>query len=406
MAKKSSFFYFGSLFLSFARYLFHLLLLRFLTPAAYGEFLSYVSLLYLLTIPSNAVSLIVTKTVSSFYGQKNYKAINTFFYFILLRTLLPTLFIFLFIITFSGPLSIILKANPQAFYLLATMTIFTFFGAIVRSYLTALQQFVAQVLIGLLELTVLLAVTFIFLQLDFAALSGVIGMLLSTLLGITLTFYLIRKFILPQQTDHQHLTIHSFVIFSFIFSVATMSFLSVDVLLTRYFFSAEDSGLYSALSTIGRMIYFGLTPLAALALPIATSRHSRGDSTISVLSKLILAAILLGGGAVAIFILFPRLMVTILSGSQYVTIIPLVPYMAITQLIFALNYLTLSYLLAIEKNSSTLIMLLFALLQPILVFFYHQSLYQVVTLNLTLQLCLFLSLLIYYKLSSYEQVRS
>ncbi len=406
MARKSSFFYFGSLFLSFARYLFHVLLLRFLTPDSYGEFLSYVSLLYLLTIPSNTVSLLVTRTVSGLFGQKDWHGINTFFYFIFWRTLLPALAIFLLIGLFSQPFSVLLKANPTAFWVLGVMTVFAFLGAIIRSYLSALQRFTAQIVIGVIELGVLLTVTFLLLKLEFAALSGVLGMLISVIVGTILTLHLISSYFLPQKKNHQRLKIRSFFLYSLIFSAGTMSLISTDVLLTRYYFDTHNSGLYSALSVIGRMIFFGLTPLSALILPVAASRYAAKKSTFTVYLKLILTSLFLGFGAVILFSLFPRLIVTLLSGSQYLTIVPLIPYIAVTMLVFALNFLTLSYLLAIEKNTSTFILIIFALLQPLLVTIYHQSLYQVVTLNLTLQICLFLSLLIYYKLSSYDQVRS
>ena len=71
-AKNSSLFYFGSLFINFGRYLFHLLLLRFLSPSSYGEFLSYVSLLYLLTIPSGVIQTLVSRDVSLFLVSKTF----------------------------------------------------------------------------------------------------------------------------------------------------------------------------------------------------------------------------------------------------------------------------------------------------------------------------------------------
>lgn len=400
LAKKSSFFYFGSLIISFGRYLFHLLLLRFLTPQSYGEFLSYVSFLYLLTIPSSTIGLLVNRYVSTFYGQKDNNKINTFFYYVLWRTLLPAAFIFILVSLFANTLSTLLKANPVAFLVLGVMTIFSFLGAIIRSYLTALQRFYAQVVIGALELLSLLFITFIFLNFGFQAVAGVYGMLLSSALGISLTFYLIRSKIFPQQSGHPQVKLRSFLLYSLIFSAGTMSLISTDILLTRYFFSLLDSGLYSALSVIGRMIFFGLTPLSNLVIPIAASRHANKKSTFTVYLKLVSASVLFGSIAVGIFTLLPRLVVTILSGSQYLTIIPLVPHVSLTMFIFALNYLTLSYFLAIEKTSSTYILLAFTLFQPILIYLYHQSIYQVVTLNLTLQICLFLSLLIYYKVSS------
>jgi O-antigen/teichoic acid export membrane protein len=143
------------------------------------------------------------------------------------------------------------------------------------------------------------------------------------------------------------------------------------------------------------MIFFGLTPIGSLILPIAASRYASKQPTSSVYLKLILSAGFLGIGAVSLFSLFPDLVVRLLSGSEYLAITSLIPFISLTMFFLSLNQLTLSYLLAVGKEKGTYLLFFFALLQPLLIIFIHSSLYQVITLNLTLQLCLFITLVIY-----------
>lgn len=396
-ARNSTLFFFGSLAINFGRYFFHVLLLRFLTPDTYGEFLSYISLIYLLTIPSGVIQTLVSRNVSLYFGRGDRNKINNFFYYISSLTLLPAVIIAVLVVILAHPLSSLLKANPTAFIVLSIMTVFSLLGAVIRSYLPALQKFVTQIVIGAVELIVLLITVFILLKLNLQALSGIMAMLISSTLSLSLTLYFIKEYIYPKLNRITPVKIGKFLLHSFIFSTGTLSLMSTDILMARYFLTAHDSGLYSALSIIGRMIFFGLTPIAGLILPIAASRYAKGQNTATAYNKLMLAASVLGLAATVMFSVLPELVVRLLSGTEYLAITSLVPYVSLTMFIFALNHLTLSYFLAVGKESATYLLLIFATLQPILITIYHQSIYQIVTLNLTLQLCLLLTLLLYNK---------
>ena len=110
-AKTSAIFYIGNFTNSIFRYLFHLVLLRFLAPAEYGEFLSYLSLIYLLSIPMTTIATVITKYVSEFKGKEDKVSINLFFHHIL-HTFTPIAFLLsLLLVLFSGPLAILFKAQ-------------------------------------------------------------------------------------------------------------------------------------------------------------------------------------------------------------------------------------------------------------------------------------------------------
>lgn len=399
-ARTSATFYLGSFISSVSNYLFHLLLIRLLAPAAYGEFLTYVSLLYLTTVPSGTVSILITKHVSQYYGKKDHSSINLYFYFILARVIIPSLLLGLGVILFSGPLSDLFKAEPFAFVVLGISIVTSLLGSILGSYILAFQQFIFSTILSFAGIIFKILLAFIFIKLGLGATGGIIAVFVSGLVSLIVLFIRIKPAIVPKisGTISKNIKIKNLLTYSLIFSTGTLSLMSADVLLVRLYFSPHQSGLYAGLSMLGRMIYFGIIPLSGLLLPLATSRFASQNNTKKIFYKLGLASLGLGGVGVTIFSLYPSLVISLLSGINYLAINSLLPLFSLSMLIFALNYYLLTYLIAVNKQSANLILLLATLIQPLLIALFHQSLNQVVNINLTIQASMLAGLLFYYKI--------
>lgn len=404
-ARSSAIFYFGSFANSFGRYLFHLILLRLLTPGDYGEFLSYLSLMYLLSVPTNTIASIITKYVAEFRGQKDDRAINLFFYYLVKIVSPVTLVIGSFLIIFSSSLAVIFKAHPLAFVVLGISMFISLISAIIRSYISAFHRFVFQTWLGFIDvlLTIILAVFFI--HLGWGPTGVVIAQLLAGIIGTILAFINIRSFIWPmmKQTKAIKFSLTGFTGFSLIYSFGFLSLISSDVLLVRHFFDTTTSGLYSSLSILGRMLYFGLSPLLSLVIPIAAHRHAATGNSKTVFYKLGSVFFILGLGATTIFTLFPQLIVHLLSGSNYSAIAHLLPFVAFTMFLLSLNQFIVSYLMAIGRANCTIILLIISLAQIILIYLIHSSISQIITINLILEIILIIGLSIYFYLSNFSK---
>ena len=64
---------------NFLNYLFHFITARMLDPSQYGVLVTLMSIIYIITIPSEAIQTIVTKYTSNFYKYKQYGKIRTLF---------------------------------------------------------------------------------------------------------------------------------------------------------------------------------------------------------------------------------------------------------------------------------------------------------------------------------------
>lgn len=396
--RDSSVYYFGNFSLNFFRYLFHLLLLRLLSPQDYGEFLTYLSLMYLLAIPSGTLTSVVTKTVSEFVGKKNFSSLNLFFYNILKNTFTYTTVLSLALIALSTPLSIIFKAHQLAFVILGIGVILTLFQTIANSFLSGLQMFIFQTKLGFLGVVFTILISFICIKLGLGPGGAVIGQTTAALFTTVIAVLKIKDYLFPMQKGklNYSFNLKNFVGFSFINSIGIMSLISLDVLMVRAFFSLADSGIYSTLSVISRTVLFGLTPISSLLLPIASKKASEGNNHFSIFIKLGLVMVVLGSFALTVFIFFPELIINLFLGSNLSTSTSLLPLFALCMVLFALSQFLLNYLMSINKQESNLILFAVAIVQPIFIFFSKTSLHSVVLSNLFLQLTLLVVLVVVY----------
>lgn len=393
-ARLSAFYYFGNFAISFGRYLFHLLLLRLLLPADYGEFLAYLSLLYLLGIPNTTVSTVVVKFVAGFRGKKDNLSINELFYYLLEKLTPVSLGLGLLLIFLAKFLSVIFKAHPTAFVILGLYLFIGLVSTLVKSYLLAFHRFVAQILLGFMEIITTIVLAFVFIRLGLSATGAILALILSGVVSLVICLVLIRNAIFPAHLhSRKAFKLSSFTGYSLVNAIGSLSLISTDILLVRYFMSEHSSGIYSSLSVIGRMIYFGLGPLIALVLPVVSHRYAASGATRGVFLKLGAIVLLFGLTATIIFSLFPAFIIGTLSGKNYLEAATFLPIVAVSMLLFSFNLFIVSYFMAVGRPQINLFLLLATVAQPVSIFFYHSSLAQVVWVNLSVEATLFVLLL-------------
>ena len=396
-ARSTIIFYLGNFFLNFFRYLFHLVLLRFLTPPEYGEFLSYLSLMYLLAIPTGTITSLVTKVVADFKGKNDTKSINRFFYYLINKTTPFGILVGLLLIITATPLATLFKSHPFAFIVLGISTFISLFQTIVSSYLTAFQKFLPQTVLGFVNAFLTIVVSIFLIKVGLGATGAVLGQVIAGVAISLLTLYQIRDSIFPplKQSNLIIPALKNFTTYSFIYSLGTMTLMSTDILVVRILFDTHTSGLYSSLSILGRMILYGLSPLIGLVLPMASLRFSKKQSSRNIFLKLGLGVFILGMGGATVFSLFPNLIIRILSGVQYLEVTNLLGWFAFTMVAFALSQFILSYLMATNREKSNLIFLAATIIQPIAIFAFGSSIAHVVFINFAIHFLLLSSLVIY-----------
>ena len=169
--------------------------------------------------------------------------------------------------------------------------------------------------------------------------------------------------------------------------------------MAKKFLPAIDAGFYAALSTLGKIIFFGISPIIMVMFPITSEKHANGGDYKKVfrLSLLLITIFCLGLSLVYLF--FPELMVLALYGKGYLSVIPYLKYFALIFSFFALSSLFLNYFISIKKTKAVAFCLIAAIIQILAICIFHKSLMQLTIISLVVMFLLFISLLGYYLLN-------
>lgn len=157
-----------------------------------------------------------------------------------------------------------------------------------------------------------------------------------------------------------------------------------DVLIVKHFFDPESAGLYAALALLGRIAFFATWSVATTLLPVAARKHERGEPHRHLLLLSLGLVAVVSAPIVAGAALIPGLFVTLLFGTDYQPIERLLwPYALATTLSALANVIAMYWLSTGDHRSSVLVTA-FGLGLVATLWMFHETLTQVVLVQLIL----------------------
>jgi len=203
------------------------------------------------------------------------------------------------------------------------------------------------------------------------------------------------KTILPLEATYSK-QIKRFFLLTAFYELTQIIINNSDILLVKHYFESYEAGLYASLALIGRIVYFIAWMFVMLLLPAVVELQKEGKETATVLFKYVgyIATIVLV--IVLVCLACPELIIKLLFGEAYISMAPLLWKYAIATSMFAISNIFAYYYLSLNKYIPVIISGVFGMLQMVLVVFFHDSLAQVVhmqivamALLLVIQLCFF-----------------
>ncbi len=395
-------FFIGAMFTNVGNYIYHLLMGRMLGPEGYGEFTSLISLAYMVSIIATTLLTTVVKFVSKYKSKKNYAKIFWLFVKLTRVFLVIGLGVFLLFVVSREEIAKFLNLSHSFPVILTGAWMFlSFLSFINEGILRSFFKF------GFLSLNTILATTFklilAYLLVNFGYyVSGAMGaILLGSILPYLISFYPLR-FLWQHRDGEKKVNWNDFAVFTFPVLLTTLgltSLYSSDVILVKHFFSSYDAGLYSCLAMLGKIIFFASSVIPAVMFPIVAERHEKGEEYKTVLKQSLL---LVGGCSLAItFIYFvsPELMIRLLYGHSYLEAARYLGFFGVFITIYSICSLLANYFLSIGKVTLGWLPVLAAFLQVVLIWFFHNSISQVVFISTTVAALLLTVLLLYYFLN-------
>ncbi len=162
-----------------------------------------------------------------------------------------------------------------------------------------------------------------------------------------------------------------------------------DFLLVKNFFSSDDAGLYAAITVLGRIVYFGALPLTVLLVPLVARKQALNEPTRPILLLLIGGGVLVCGILILSALLFAADILRLLYGEAYVPAASLLAPYALAASLYTLTNLVITYQVALGCGKETWMPITAGSAQVVAVIMFHESLAQVIAIQIILMGILF-----------------
>lgn len=156
-----------------------------------------------------------------------------------------------------------------------------------------------------------------------------------------------------------------------------------DFLLVKNFFTSDEAGLYAAVSVLGRIVYFGALPLTIVLVPMIARKQALNQPTRQILVWLVGGGTLVCSGLIAVAALFAPQILSV-YGTEYIPAAHLLAPYAIAASLYTITNLVITYQISLGSGGETWMPILAGIAQIVAVFAFHESLDQVILIQIIL----------------------
>ncbi len=389
----------GSIVANVFAFLLNLFLARNLSYSDYAIFASLLSVITLASIPAGSMSAVIMRFATDYYAREQLEKLKIFYFKIFRFILILSFLIFSSFVIFSVPLKNFLHLDNASYVILAGLIVsMTYLFIMNSAFLQSLLKFAFISIMSVIGGIVKLFAGVVLVIFGFRAFGGLWAVFFMMLVSFLLGFIPLKK-IISQQVVGKKISIKTGEIFSYAFptfliSLFLTSFTSIDVILVKHFFSAQDAGFYAGVSLIGRVIFYFTSPIPIVMFPLLVKRHSIGKNFVN-LFYLAQVLVILPSLAITVFyFVFPDFVINLfLGGRDYLYVAPYLGIFGLYITIFSAVNVCVNFFLSLKKTRIAVLVVIAALSQIVLIYFYHTNFYEVIGVSLVISSLLLISLL-------------
>ena len=371
---------------------------RLLGPADYGILATFYSILYIMSAPTQAVQLTITKFIAEFKAQNQFSEIKDLLFRSTKKIFLLSVAVFLIFAVLSPQISKFLNISQTSITIAFS---FVFLGLFIlpgaRGFLQGMQKFKALGLSMITESTIKLVLSLILVFAGFSVAGAVwgtnISLFLAFIIVVLLMFRLLKKYEITSLDNEKKSEIYKYAIPMLVALSSITALYSIDVILVKHFFVAEEAGIYAAASLIAKIIFFGLMPISNAMFPKIAELKAKSQGYGNVFIKSIAIVTGLSALATAVYYLAPGFVDKLLFGPEYAATVPLIGLFGAAISLLSISYVFVNYFLAIGKTRFVYMLPVFAVVETALIWFWHASLWQILILITAVMSALLISLM-------------
>ena len=354
-------------------FLFHFSMGRLLGPENYGILAVLMSLIYIYSVPTEAIQNLISNYTSKFNIKKQNGKIKSLIFRSMSKAIKISFYLFIIAIIFSLLFSYFVKINFWLI-LLSNFIIFSSLSTpIFRGVLQGRKKFGLLGMSLVIEafLKLIFAISFIFL--GFLVFGAVLGILIGTFSSLLFIIYFNKEIINIKEKEESFEGIYFKSVPYFVAMFVIILFFSLDIILAKRFFSPDLAGKYAALSFLGKIVFFGTMAIGKTMFPLTSERYNKNKDSLGVFKKAFWIVLLLCFIVIGLYWLFPTFVISILYGSQYVDVSPYLLYSGVAFSFLSLTNLIFIYGLSINALKKPYYLVIFLIIEIVLLSVYNSD---------------------------------
>ncbi len=361
---------------NFLNYLFHFSMARMLGPADYGVLAVLMSVAYIFGISSEAIQNIISRYTSKINLKKEFGKMKNLLKRSLKKGFKISLLFFIVYLPFAFLLSIFLKISFWLFVLTGVLIFSDLLAPIPRGMMQGIKKFSKLGLNMIVEGAIKLILAIFLVYIGLRVYGAITAVTLSVFASIILALFFLKDIIKSEEEKFEVKKIYSYSVSFFIAIISITLMFSLDIIIARRFFSPEVVGKYAVASMLGKMIFFGTSAISKAMFPFTSEGFENKKKTRPLFYKSALFLSMLCLIAIIAFAIFPKLIITILFGKQYLAISGILIFMGIAFSILALTNLIVMYALSKDKCAFTYYLPIFVIIEITLLIIFNSTLLQ------------------------------
>ena len=383
--KSSLILFIGSMTANAGAYFFHLALGRILSPEQYGILGALLSVYLIVSAPLQADQNTAAKIFCQFDSacKQVTDIINKSARILNIISVISFLVFFIISIFLLGYLNL----NSYSGLLLLGLSLLAMFKlswnrGVMQGLFNFNQLSFSYAAEGLTKLFFGILLGVIFLKADYTVFSITLSLLVAYILSI---FYIKKITSVEEKNCHSiKLDTKSVITESLRMLAGTLGvlfFISIDVLMAKKYLSSYEAGLYTALSTLGKIVFFAPLSIATVLFPYA-SKEKNPTARFRLMKNALLMVLFVVISVAALYYLFPDQIFSLLFGDKYGKVGSLLGIMGIAVGTIGIVQLLVNYLLSQKGWHFAWALLAAAIIQFITYNYFHQNVSQLVNVTL------------------------
>jgi O-antigen/teichoic acid export membrane protein len=370
----------GTSLTNFFNLLYQLLIAHKLSVLEFAAFNSLLSLFMVVLSPLGTIQMAVAKYCAQFYANNQVAKLKFLLSDLFKKASILAISTLLIFRLASGYIMNTLKISSESCgYILAALLASSWLSPLLAGGVQGLELFGWLTLGSVVTVALKLALAFIFILLGYSIAGALGAFLVASLIGLVIYYLPLRHFIYLKaaKEDINYKEILTYLLPVAISNFCFITLVSFDMVLVRYFFAPQDSGLYSLAQMVGKIFLFLPGAISIVMFPRISGLNAKNLDTLSTLKRSLLYGLGLCVLAAIFYNLYPSFVLKVLTGKVYLESIILGRLFSISMSFFALLYIFITYFLSIKDFRFIKYLVILTILQFVAIALFHKGLFYV-----------------------------